>query len=247
MDWQDEGTILSARPHGESAAIIEAFTARHGRHAGVVRGGASRKLAATLQPGSRVALAWRARLEDHIGAFTVEPLQSRAGVLGDRLALLGLNAVTALLLFALPEREPHPALHAGSEALFDALAGQTPHWPLAYLRWELGLLEELGYGLDLGRCALTGTREDLAFVSPKSGRAVSRGAAGDWAARLLPLPSCLLGQGGADADEIAQGLVTTGYFLEHRLARDLGGRALPEARARLAAALGGAIPAGGAR
>jgi len=247
MDWQDEGTILAVRPHGESSAIVEVFTALHGRHVGVVRGGASRKLAATLQPGSRVALAWRARLEDHIGAFTVEPLQSRAGVLGDRLALLGLNAAAALLLFALPEREPHPALHAGSEALFDALAGQAPGWPLAYLRWELGVLEELGYGLDLGRCAVTGGRDDLAFVSPKSGRAVSRAGAGDWAERLLPLPPCLLGQGGASREELAQGLATTGYFLEHRLARDLGGRALPEARARLVVALARAIPEAGAR
>ncbi|PKP69187.1 MAG: DNA repair protein RecO [Alphaproteobacteria bacterium HGW-Alphaproteobacteria-4] len=247
MDWQDEGTILSLRPHGETSAIIEVFTVAHGRHAGVVRGGASRKLAATLQPGSRVALAWRARLEDHIGAFTVEPLQSRAGVLGDRMALLGLNAVAALLCFALPEREPHLVLYRASEALFDALAAQAPDWPLAYLRWELGLLEELGYGLDLSRCAVTGARDDLAFVSPRTGRAVSRAGAGEWQARLLPLPACLMGQGPARGTEVVQGLTTTGYFLEHRLARDLGGRALPEARARLVAALGRAIPAGGAR
>lgn len=247
MNWQDEGTILLLRPHGETSAIIEIFSLAHGRHAGVVRGGTSRKLAATLQPGSRVAVAWRARLEDHIGAFTVEPLQSRAGVLADRLALMGLNSAAALLLFALPEREPHPALHAASEALFDALAGQLPDWPLAYLRWELGLLEELGYGLDLTRCAVTGGRDDLAFVSPKTGRAVSLSGAGDWAARLLPLPACLLGQGGASPGELAQGLTTTGYFLEHRLARDLGGRALPEARARLVAALARAIPASDAR
>ncbi|MBW6505247.1 MAG: DNA repair protein RecO [Rhodobacteraceae bacterium] len=247
MDWHDEGTILSLRPHGETSAIIEAFTAAHGRHAGVVRGGASRKLAATLQPGSRVALVWRARLEDHIGVFTVEPLQSRAGVLADRLALMGLNAAAALLGFALPEREPHVLLHHMSEALFDALAARVQGWPLAYLRWELGLLEELGYGLDLGRCAVTGARDDLAFVSPKTGRAVSRAGAGDWAARLLPLPACLLGQGPAGPGEVAQGLATTGYFLKHRLARDLGGRALPEARARLVAALGRATPADAAR
>jgi DNA repair protein RecO (recombination protein O) len=245
MDWRDEGTILSLRPHGETSAIIEVFTAAHGRHAGVVRGGVSRKFAATLQPGSRVAVAWRARLEDHLGAFSVEPLQSRAGVLADRLALMGLNAVTSLLLFALPERAPHPPLYRASEALFDALAEPGAGWPLAYLRWELGLLEELGYGLDLSRCAVTGGREDLAYVSPKTGRAVSRNAAGDWAARLLPLPACLMGQGGASGEELAQGLATTGYFLEHRLARDLGGRALPEARARLVEAMGRAIPAGG--
>ncbi len=237
MDWRDEGTILSVRGHGETSAIVEIFTAAHGRHAGVVRGGASRKVAAVLQPGSFVDVSWRARLEDHIGAFTIEPLRSRAGVLGDRLALLGLNAVCALLSFALPEREAHARLYADTEPLFDALAQAAPGWPLAYLRWELGLLEELGYGLDLSSCAVNGSRDDLAYVSPKSGRAVSRDGAGDWAARLLPLPVCLLGQGDASIFELAQGLETTGYFLENHLAVDLGSRPLPAARARLVAGL----------
>lgn len=247
MEWRDEGTILALRVHGETSVIVEAFTAAHGRHAGVVRGGVSRKQAATLQPGSRVALHWRARLEDHLGAFVAEPLRSRAGVLGDRQALLGLNSLCALLAFALPEREPHPALYAASEVLFDKLAELADGWPLAYLRWELALLEELGYGLDLRSCAVTGTRDDLAFVSPKTGRAISRAGAGAWASKLLPLPACLLGQGPADATALAEGLVTTGFFLEHRLARDLGGRALPEARRRLADALTRATPEAGAR
>lgn len=238
MDWRDEGTIIAVRPHGESSAIAEVFTAAHGRHAGVVRGGVSRRLAAVLQPGSRVAVAWRARLEDHMGSLTVEPLASRAGVLSDRLALLGLNATCALLSYTLPEREPHPALHAMTEPLFDLMAGAAPGWLLAYLRWEMGLLEELGYGLDLTRCAVTGTREDLAFVSPKTGRAVSRKGAGDWAPRLLLLPQCLLGQGPASVEELRQGLALTGFFLGERLAVDLGTRPLPAARARLVEALG---------
>lgn len=237
MDWRDEGTIIAMRPHGESSAIVEVFTAAHGRHAGVVRGGASRRLAAVLQPGSRVAVSWRARLEDHMGSFTVEPLASRAGVLSDRLALLGLNATCALLSYTLPEREPHPALYAMTEPLFDMLAEAAPGWALAYLRWELGLLEELGYGLDLSRCAVTGAHEDLAFVSPKTGRAVSREGASDWAPRLLPLPQCLLGQGPATVEELRQGLVLTGFFLGERLAVDLGTRPLPAARARLVEAL----------
>ncbi|MDP2738911.1 MAG: DNA repair protein RecO [Pseudorhodobacter sp.] len=247
MEWRDEGTILALRAHGETSVIIEAFTVEHGRHAGVVRGGVSRKQAATLQPGSFVALEWRARLEDHLGVFLVEPLRSRAGVLGDRLALLGLNAVCALLSFALPEREPHPAIFGTSETLLDQLAVRAPGWPLAYLRWELALLEELGYGLDLRTCAVTGARDDLCYVSPKTGRAISREGAGKWAARLLPLPACLMGQGPADAAELAEGFVTTGFFLEHRLARGLGGRALPEARRRLVDALARATPAAGAR
>lgn len=245
MQWRDEGTILSVRPHGETSAIVEVFTAGHGRHLGVVRGGASRRQAAVLQPGSRVAMDWRARLDEHIGAAVIEPLASRAGVLSDRMALLGLNAVCSILSFSLPEREPHPALFAMTEPLFDALGAAQEGWPLAYLRWELGVLEELGYGLDLTRCAATGTREDLAYVSPRSGRAVSRAGAGDWAARLLPLPACLLGQGPATPDELRQGLVLTGYFLEHHLAPDLGTRPLPEARARLVAALERLAPPAG--
>jgi DNA repair protein RecO (recombination protein O) len=231
MEWRDQGILLSARRHGETSAIIEVFTPEQGRHAGVVRGGTSRKIAPSLQPGAQLDLAWRARLEDHIGAFTVEPLRSRAAVaMQDRLALAGLNAVTALLAFCLPEREPHPALYRRSEALLDML-GQGDVWPLAYLKWELRLLEEMGYALDLDSCAVTGATEGLVYVSPKTGRAVSAKGAGEWADRLLPLPPVLRGGAGSDA-EVAQGLVTTGHFLTAHLARDLGGKPLPEARAR---------------
>ena len=236
MDWQDHGTILSTRPQGETSALIEVFTAAHGRHAGVVRGGASRKMAATLQPGSSVTVRWRARLEDQLGTFTVEPIASRAGAMSDRLALAGLSATCAMLAFALPERAPHPALFAATEPLFAVIGDAVPGWPLDYLRWEMQLLDELGYGLDLGRCAVTGTREDLAFVSPRSGRAVSRAGAGDWAPRLLPLPACLLGQGPASWAEVTEGLRLTGHFLD-RFAAEHGNRALPAARARLIAAL----------
>ncbi|MEI2806351.1 MAG: DNA repair protein RecO [Albidovulum sp.] len=234
MDWRDEGFLLEVRRHGESAAIIEVFTAAHGRHAGVVPGGASRRLAPFLQPGAQLDLGWRARLEDHIGTFTVEPLRSRAELLGERRALAALNAIRALLHLTLPEREPHPGLYAATIGLLDRLGG-GPDWPPDYVRWELTLLEELGYGLDLSSCAVTGARDDLAYVSPKSGRAVARGAAGDWVDRLLPLPACLMGQGPASADDIAAALRTTGHFLEHRLIPDLGHRPLPEARRRLAA------------
>ncbi|MEP3686096.1 MAG: DNA repair protein RecO [Sulfitobacter dubius] len=231
MEWRDQGILLSARRHGETSAIIEVFTPEQGRHAGIVRGGTSRKIAPSLQPGAQLDLAWRARLEDHIGAFTVEPLRSRAAVaMQDRLALAGLNAVTALLSFCLPEREPHPALYRRTETLLDLL-GQGDVWPLAYLKWELRLLEEMGYALDLDSCAVTGATDELIYVSPKTGRAVSAKGAGEWADRLLPLPPVLRGGGGSDA-EVAQGLVTTGHFLTVHLARDLGGKPLPEARAR---------------
>ncbi|MGO4914266.1 DNA repair protein RecO [Pseudogemmobacter sp. W21_MBD1_M6] len=237
MEWRDQGALLAVRRHGETSAIIEVFTECHGRHAGIVRGGTSRKLAPVLQPGAQLDLTWRARLDDHIGTFTVEPLRSRAAyVMQDRLTLSGLNAICALLAFVLPEREAHPALYLRSMALLDML-GHTEDWPLAYLRWELALLEDMGFGLDLTRCAVTGSRDDLAYVSPKSGRAVSAGAAGDWAAKLLPLPLCLLGQGPAAASEVREGLRTTGFFMERWLAAELGNKPLPAARQRLIEAL----------
>jgi len=232
LEWRDHGILLSMRRHGESAAIIDVFTEGHGRHAGVVPGGASRKQAPILQPGAQLDLIWRARLEDHIGSYRAEPLRSRAAAaLSGRLALAGLNAVTALLSFALPEREVHGALYRRSEQLLDLL-GQDEIWPLAYLNWELALLEELGFGLDLSQCAATGINDELIYISPKSGRAVSRHGAGERADRMLPLPPCLRGEGPAPDAEIAEGLRTTGYFLEHHLAPALGHKLLPEARAR---------------
>jgi DNA repair protein RecO (recombination protein O) len=240
MEWRDEGVLLSVRPHGESSAIIEVFTALHGRHAGVVRGGASRRVSPILQPGAQVSVTWRARLDDHIGVFLVEPLRSRTGVLGDRLALAGLSSICALLHVALAEREAHQSLWISSTGLLDALL-VSPDWQLQYLRWEMLLLEEMGFGLDLTSCAVTGGRDDLAYVSPKTGRAVSRGAAGEWESRLLPLPVALLGQGPADAAEIAQGLALTGHFLLRELTPMLNGRPLPEARARLVDLLSRAV------
>ncbi len=231
MDWRDQGFVLNTRKHGETSVILEVFTAEHGRHAGVVRGGVSRKMTPILQPGGQLDLSWRARLADHIGSFTVEPLRSRAAVLSDRFALAGLNTVTALLTFCLPDREPHPALYQQSTQLLDLL-GQNEVWPLAYLRWEMALLTELGYGLDLTECAVTGSTDNLIYVSPKSGRAVSAKGAGEWVDRLLPLPPILRGQGDAADDEVLEALRTTGYFLSDKLAPDLGSKPIPEARAR---------------
>jgi len=237
MEWRDQGAVLSVRTHGETAAIIEVFTAEHGRHAGVVRGGTSRKIAPILQPGAQVDVTWRARLEEHIGTFTVEPLISRAAtIMADRLALAGLNAAAALCAFCLPEREPHPVFYRRTIALLDML-GQSQAWPLAYLRWELALLEEMGFGLDLSHCAATGATEGLIFVSPKTGRAVSAGAAGEWADRLLPLAPSLLGHGQGTPAQVSEGLITTGFFLMNRLAPQMGDKPLPQARQRLVDAM----------
>ncbi len=232
MEWRDQGILLRMRRHGEGSAIVDMFTAEHGRHAGVIRGGASRKMAPILQPGAQLDLLWRARLEDHLGSYQAELMRSRAGAaLSGRLALAGLNAVTGLLAFCLPDREPHPDLYLRSERLLDLL-GQDDIWPLAYLQWEMALLEELGFGLDLSCCAVSGALEELIYISPKSGRAVSRASAGEWADRLLPLPAVMRGEGEAGTGEILQGLSTTGFFLEHRLAPSLGNTPLPEARGR---------------
>ncbi|MCK0140450.1 DNA repair protein RecO [Aliiroseovarius sp. F47248L] len=232
MDWRDQGALLSVRKHGETSVIIDVFTEKHGRHAGVVRGGTSRKIAPILQPGAQLDVAWRARLEEHIGSYTVEPLRSRATVLSDRTALAGLNAVTSLLTFSLPEREPHPQLYQRTQAMLDLL-GTNEAWPTAYLKWELALLDDLGFGLDLASCAVTGSMEDLAYVSPKTGRAVSAEAAGEWADRLLPLPPELLGAGSGAHKNVLAGLQTTGFFLTRWLAHALGDKPLPEPRARL--------------
>jgi len=236
IEWREEGMVLAVRRHGESDAIVEALTRDHGRHAGVVRGGGGRRLAALMQPGAQLQFAWRARLEDHLGHYAVDAVRSRAGVLADPLALAGLTSVTSLLSFVLPEREAQPGLYEATMTVAD-LIEQGGHWPLAYLRWEMGLIDRLGFGLDLSRCAVTGSREDLAYVSPRTGRAVSRAGAGGWADRLLPLPLCMLGQGPAVPAEIVAGLRVTGHVLGARLAPSLGDRPIPAARDRLVARL----------
>ncbi|MEO0944458.1 MAG: DNA repair protein RecO [Pseudomonadota bacterium] len=231
MEWRAEGILLAVRRHGESGAIIDVFTETHGRHAGIVRGGASRKLAPVLQPGTQLEATWRARLEEHLGTFSVEPVKSRAHLMADRKTLAGLNALAALLAFALPEREVHGALYRQTLTVLEMME-DGPYWPLAYLRWELSLLEELGFGLDLETCAVSGVREGLTFISPKSGRAVAKGSAGQWADKLLPLSPALVGQGDGSPQDIRDGLRVTGHFLQTWLAPSLGNKPVPLARQR---------------
>jgi DNA repair protein RecO (recombination protein O) len=239
MEWRDEGILLAARRHGESAAIIEVLTAGHGRHAGVVRGGASRRMAPILQPGARLAVEWTARLEEHIGTFRVDPIAATgAALMADGAALAALAAATALVAATVPERDAHPELYARSLDLVQAL-GTAPDWPARYAVWELALLAELGFGLDLAACALTGARDGLAWVSPRTGRAVSAEAGAPWADRLLALPAFL--RAGWDIPpppaEIADALALTGHFLDARVAPGLPRSALPPARARAVAAI----------
>src|ERR1700754_4161361 len=202
MEWNDDAIVLSSRAHGENGAILDLLTRDHGRHAGLVRGGASRRVKPALQPGNSVHVHWRARLEEHLGSFTCELARARAGELMDsRDGLAGLNAFTAVTSAAMPEREAHASVFAVGEILLDAMmTADAAHWLPLYVRWEAGLLDALGFGLDLSECAATGAKDDLAYVSPKTGRAVSRDAAGIYANRLFRLPGFLLGKPGEDFD-----------------------------------------------
>jgi DNA repair protein RecO (recombination protein O) len=237
MDWTDDALILSLRRHGETAVILEALTRAHGRHLGLVHGGASSKRRAALQPGNRVRLGWRARLSEHLGVFTVELSRARAHHMFERRdALAGLNALAAVANAVLPEREPHPAAYESAEALIEAIADHDfADWAPLFVRWELGLLNELGFGLDLARCAATGASEHLIYVSPRTGRAVSEGAGAEYRERMLPLPQFLLGRqaGEPTPADLANGLVLTAHFLEQWVLTPHHKR-MPEARQRLA-------------
>lgn len=233
MEWAGEATAIARRKHGENAVILGVLSRDAGLISGVVPGGASVKRAAMLQPGNRLSLRWRARLGDQLGSFTVEPARARPGLMADALSLAGLNAVTALIPWALPERDPHPRLADATEALLDRIdSGGVAGWAGDYLRWELLLLDELGFGLALDRCAVTGARTGLTHVSPRTGHAVTQTAAGDWAPRLIPLPAPLGGPAGGPGDGMPEALALTGHFLD-RLAEAHIARPLPAARARL--------------
>ena len=236
MEWTDIGIVLSTRPYGETGLIADMLTRGHGRHAGLVRGSKAR---AALQPGNGLSLTWRARLAEQLGSYTVELARARAGALMEsRDGLTGLNAFRAVTGATLPEHQPHTALHDAAEILLDAMVAEDiHHWAPLYVRWEAGLLEALGFGLDLSQCAATGVTDDLRYVSPRSGRAVSQTAGANYAPRLLALPEFLVGS--AEVPDLAAaraGLKLTGYFLLERVFAPHG-REMPQARNRLEALL----------
>lgn len=235
MDWSDDAIVLSVRPLGESGAIVEALTRAHGRHLGLVRGGGSRKMKPVLQPGNTLHVHWRARLSEHLGSFAVELARARAGELMDgREALMGLNAFAAIASAAMPEREAHAPVFAAGEILLDAMMEDgLDHWGPLYVRWEAGLLDALGFGLDLSHCAATGATEDLIYVSPRSGRAVSREGGAAYKERLLALPPFLLGsQNAVSRADVVTGLKLAAYFLLERVLAPHG-KEMPMARTRL--------------
>lgn len=232
MEWTASGRIVAVRPHGETSAVIEVLTAEHGRHAGLVRGGRSRAMRPILQPGNRVRAVWRARLESHLGGFQVEAEDLSAGVvMDDPLALSGLNAACAMASLCLPEREEHPSVANAFEVLIAALENPDV-WPALYVRWEAGLLSDLGYGLDLRRCAATGEETGLVYVSPKSGRAVSAEAGAPYKDRMLALPDFMKGGGAITEGDVGAGLKLTAHFIERRVLWPTD-RILPDARARM--------------
>lgn len=232
MDWRDSGFVLTTRRHGENALIAELLTEGHGRHAGLVRGGQSPKRRALLQPGNLVAVHWRGRLPEYLGAFEIELLRPHAaGLIDDPDRLAALSAAAALTALALPEQEPHRDIFNGFAQFVAAL--DSTGWATHYVAWECGLLAALGFGLDLSACAATGVNDDLVYVSPRSGRAVSRSAGEPYRDKLLPLPGFLWRDTAAEPADIVAGLGLTGYFLHHHLLEPQG-RSLPEARARLA-------------
>ena len=245
MEWTDDAIVLSARRHGESSLVVQVLTPEHGRHAGLVRGGAGRRQRPVFQPGNAVRATWRGRLAEHLGALSAELRTGRAGRwIDDPLRLAGISAACAVAEASLPERAPAPAVYRGLLALLEAL--ERDDWGEAYVAWEIALLGELGFGLDLERCAATGRNDRLAFVSPNSGRAVSLSAGEPYADRLLRLPDFL--NGGADAaagtgagavfgavswPDIADGLRIGGHFLERHVFAP-NDRLLPPARLRFA-------------
>ncbi|XBQ15878.1 MAG: DNA repair protein RecO [Oceanicaulis sp.] len=232
MEWSGSGRILAVRPHGETSAVVELLTSDQGRHAGLVRGGRSRALRPVLQPGNRVRAVWRARLEDHLGSFQVEAEDLSAGhLMEDPLALSGLNAACAMASLCLPEREAHPAVAEAFEVLISAL-DDPELWPALYVRWEAGLLADLGYGVDFRRCAATGQTHDLVYVSPKSGRAVSAEAGKPYHDKMLALPGFLVGSGAVEPGAVAAGLKLTAHFIDRRVLWPADKR-LPDARARM--------------
>ncbi len=233
MEWRDQGIVLSVRRFGETSIVLDVLSKEHGRHGGLVRGGRSKRLRAALQPGNTLDICWRARLEEHLGNFTIELVKPRAAlVMDDAAALAGLSSLCALLGL-LAEREPHADLYAASIIVLDALGGDE-HWPMLMARWELGLLAALGFGLDLSSCAANGGTDNLIYVSPKSARAVSKSEGLPYHDKLLKLPDFMKSNETVfpQGSELADAFGLTGYFLERHVFAPRGAK-MPDQRARM--------------
>jgi len=214
VEWTESGFIIGTRRHGETSVIVEAFARGHGRHLGLVKGGRGTRWRGVLQPGNQVRFTWRARLSEHLGHYTVEAEALRAAeIMADPLALAALGSLNAMVRL-LPERDPHASLFSLYEAIVEALPAAAG-WPAALARFELTLLAELGFGLDLESCAATGSNDDLAYVSPKSGRAVSLSAGAPYKDKLLALPRFLRDEAlmPENVDDLIAAFRLTRFFL----------------------------------
>jgi len=236
MHWTDEGIVIGVKRHGEANAILELMTREHGRHLGLMRGAFGSRMKPVLQTGNSVNATWRARLDEHLGNYTVEPLRLRvSNFFGAPHAIYGVTHLAALMRL-LPERDPHASLYAELETLLEHLDDPAAAAP-SVARFELQVLSELGFGLDLEQCAATGVRDELAYVSPKSGRAVSREAGEPWADKMLRLPAFLRDRATPPAGhDLADGFALTGFFLERHVLQPRG-QALTDERAHFIAAL----------
>lgn len=240
MNLTEEAIVCAVLGHGEHGAVVRLLTAGHGLLPGYVRGGRSRKLRPVLQPGNLVEANFRARVQEQLPALTVELVRSRAPLASDRLTAAAIEWLCSLTAACLPEGMPYPAIYSALSGLLDVMdhADDPRLWMAGLVRYELLLLRELGFGLDLSSCAATGVTDDLAYVSPKSSRAVSRAAGEPYASRLLPLPAFLRGVGGTPSwENIADATRTTGYFLERDLLTDRRAQILA-ARERLVNRIG---------
>ncbi len=232
MIWSDLGIVLSTRKHGENSVILSVLTKEHGRHQGLVRGGAGKRLAPLLQPGNLLRVEWKGRLDEHLGVFTIEMEQAHsAKALSNREKLGNMSTLCAVCESCLPERDPVEGVFGATLILLDMLE-ETRLWPELYLRWELGLLNELGFGLDLTSCAATGQTGDLIYISPKSGRAVSRNAGEPYKDKLFPLPYYLLvDEVKPTKNDLLTGFRITEHFIEHRILIPVN-KKIPPARTR---------------
>ncbi len=239
MEWQDQGIVLSAKRHGETSAVVSVLTRDNGVHSGLVRGGWGKRSRHMVEPGNRVHARWRGRLAEHLGSYTLEVERSfSATLMTEPLYLSAMTSALALSQGSMAEREAHPQAFDGLSALLGILDSQAdfPDWQSAYVKWELGLLGELGYGLDFSKCAATGDTENLIYVSPKSGRAVSKASGDPYRNSMLPLPRFVKLSGGVatSVDDIVSGLRLSGHFLQRHVF-NMGGRHLPQARGRFIA------------
>lgn len=236
MEWHDTGCLLAVQPFGEGHALAELLTSTHGRTRALVYGGSGRKMSRLLQQGNQFSVRWYARLEEQMGTFTLDPLRSRtAYIMAKRENILALRSMNALLVRYLPEREAHPVLYTATQNVLDAFCAEdSTAWRMSYALWEVTLLSELGYGLDISQCAVTGTTTDLAYVSPKTGRAVCRDIGLPYKEKLLALPDIFLtNRSSVSWADLFQTLTLSGFFLNRRIAEATGDKELPSSRQQL--------------